>query len=154
MNFQSLYQRFSSVASLLQSPLLLIIRAYWGVQFVLTGWGKVTHLDKVAGYFESLHLPAPKLMVIMAGGTELIGGALLALGLISRFAALALSFTMCVAYATAEREALHAIFQDPDKFTQATPFLFLLVSLIILAFGPGAISVDRALYPETTKSGK
>ncbi len=152
MNFHSLYQRFAAVASYLQSPLLLILRGYWGIQFVLTGWGKLTNLTKVAGYFESLHLPAPKLMAMMAGGTELIGGALLALGLISRFAALALSFTMCVAYATAERESLDAIFHNPDKFTEATPFLFLLVSLIILAFGPGAISVDRAVFPETTRS--
>lgn len=154
MNFQSLYQRFSSVASYLQPLLLLIIRAYWGIQFVLTGWGKLSHLEKVAGYFESLHLPAPKIMAICAGSTELIGGALLALGLISRFAAFALTCVMCVAYATGDHDSLVEIFHDPDKFTSATPFLFLLASLIVLAFGPGAISVDRAVFPETTKSGK
>ena len=35
-----------------------------------------------------------------------------------------------------EQEALHALTSDPDKFVTAAPFLFLLASLIVLAFGP------------------
>jgi putative oxidoreductase len=53
---------------------------------------------------------------------------------------------MLVAYATAEREALHAIFSDTDKFVSATPFLFLLASVIVLAFGPGKLSLDYLFF--------
>ena len=52
---------------------------------------------------------------------------------------------MIVAYLTADSEALKSIFSNTDKFTSATPFLFLLTSLLVLAFGPGAFSADRLL---------
>jgi len=145
MKFRPLLDQFEGFVAWLQSPLLLVIRLYWGWSFMQTGWGKLTHLDRTAGYFESLHIPAAKLNALMAGGTECLGGALLLLGLYARFATPALVFTMIVAYATAEREALLAIVSDTDRFTGATPFLFLLVALIVFAFGPGKLSLDALL---------
>lgn len=50
------------------------------------------------------------------------------------------------AYATADREALVAIVSDTDRFTSAAPFLFLLASVIVLAFGPGKFSLDAMLF--------
>jgi len=126
----------------LQSPLLLAIRLYWGWQFVLTGRGKLLHLDRTANFFASLDIPAPKLNAVLASCTECTGGVLLLLGLFSRFASPALISVMCVAYATADKEALHAIFSNPDKFLGADPFLFLFAALIVFAFGPGRISLD------------
>jgi len=52
---------------------------------------------------------------------------------------------MLVAYATADKEALLAITSDPDQFLGAAPFLFLLASLLVLAFGPGKLSLDHLL---------
>ena len=46
-------------ASSLQSPFLLLVRLYWGWQFIETGWGKVNNIEKVTGYFTSLGLPLP-----------------------------------------------------------------------------------------------
>lgn len=137
--------KFDSVASYLQSPLLLIIRLYWGWSFAQTGWGKLTHLERTTNFFASLNLPAPKLNAILAGGTECLGGILLALGLFARPASVPLSFCMVVAYWTADREAVVALASDPDKFVAAAPFLFLLASLVVLAFGPGKFSLDALL---------
>jgi len=109
------------------------------------GWGKLLHLERAAGYFASMGIPAPLLNAIMAGGTECLGGGLLVLGLYARLASVPLIATMLVAYATAEREALAAITSAPDKFTSAAPFLFLLTAVVVLAFGPGAFLVDRLL---------
>jgi putative oxidoreductase len=145
MQLRPLLAKVDSVANFLQSPLLLVIRLYWGWQFAQTGWGKLTHLDRTAGYFESLNIPLPKVNAIMAGGTECAGGVLLALGLLARPASVPLIFTMLVAYWTADREALMAIGSDPDKFVTAAPFLFLLASLVVLAFGPGKLSLDALL---------
>ena len=103
------------------------------------------HLERTAGFFESLGIPAPHLNAVMAGGTECLGGLLLLLGLWARLASVPLIVTMCVAYATAERAALQAITSDPEKFTSAAPFLFLVVAVVVLAFGPGIFSVDRLL---------
>ena len=52
---------------------------------------------------------------------------------------------MMVAYIAADREALFSIFSDPDKFTGAAPYTFLVASLFVLIFGPGKASVDAFL---------
>ena len=54
-------------------------------------------------------------------------------------------------YATADKEALHTILSDTDKFTGAAPFLFLLACVIVFAFGPGKISLDAALSKKSAK---
>jgi putative oxidoreductase len=125
-----------------QDALLLLVRGYWGYQFALTGYGKLANLERVAGYFGSLGIPAPKLNAIMAGSTECFGGALLALGLFARPSSVALSSTMIVAYLTAHKEELGKIFTKPEAFTGADPFLFLYASLLVLACGPGLFSLD------------
>lgn len=145
MQPRALLAKFDTVANFLQSPLLLVIRLYWGWSFAQTGWGKLMHLDRTAGFFESLGIPLPKLSAVLAGGTECLGGILLALGLFARPASVPLIFTMLVAYWTADRDSLVAITSDPDKFVTAAPFLFLLASLLVLAFGPGKLSLDALL---------
>jgi putative oxidoreductase len=132
-------------ASMLQSPLLLAIRLYWGWQFCHAGWGKLQTHGDVTEYFMSLHIPLPGLNAWLVGVTECCGGMLLLIGLASRLAALPLIATMVVAYLTAEYESLQVIFSDSSKFIGATPFLFLLACLIVLAFGPGVFSFDYVL---------
>jgi putative oxidoreductase len=138
----------STAGSWLRSPFLLVVRVYWGWQFMQTGWGKLHGLDQVAGYFGSLGIPAPRLNAIVASSTELGCGTLIALGLLSRFASPPLVFCMCVAYATAEKESLHATFANADKFTSATPFLFMLAAVIVFVFGPGRLALDSLLFRE------
>jgi putative oxidoreductase len=142
---RSAYAALIYFASKLQSPLLHAIRLDWGGQFAQTGWGKLMHLPDTTEFFTSLGLPFPGLNAALAGSTECFGGTLLLLGLGSRLVAIPLIFTMIVAYSTADKEAAQAIFSDPDKFTAATPFLFLFACLIVLAFGPGKASLDYLL---------
>ncbi len=145
MQLPPVLEKFDRLASRLQAPLLLIVRLYWGWSFTQTGWGKLMNLERTAGYFESLHLPWPKLNALAAGSVECFGGLLLALGLFARPAAVPLVFTMIVAYATADHEAVRAIFSDPEQFTGAAPFPFLLAALVVLAFGPGRFSLDALM---------
>ena len=145
----SLESFLTKLGTWLQPLLLLIIRLYWGISFVLTGWGKLTHLSRTAGYFESLHIPLPMVNAVLASATESLGGALLALGLFARFASPALIFCMTIAYLTAEHDALVGIFSNPDGFTGATPFLFLFAALIVFAFGPGTLSLDTWIRKKT-----
>ena len=139
------YRLLIRFGNVLQHPVLLVMRLYWGWQLFLTGKGKLMHLDKTAGFFESLHIPMPKLNAIMAGSVECFGGLLLLLGLGSRLVSIPVAFTMIVAYVTADREAVVNIFSDPDKFTSAAPFLFLLTAIVVLAFGPGCFSLDAII---------
>jgi putative oxidoreductase len=132
-------------ASMLQSPFLLFVRVYWGLQLAQNGWGKLHNLGHVTEFFGSLGLPAPGFTAAFVSTIEFTGGLLLAIGLFSRFVGLVLSFDMLMAYFMADREALFAIFSDPDKFTAAAPYTILFAALLILIFGPGKIAVDTLL---------
>jgi putative oxidoreductase len=142
---QKLYRLWVAIISKLQSPFLLILRLYFGWQFFQTGKGKLMHLDKIAGYFATLHIPMPKLNAALAGTTECFGGLLLLLGLGSRIITVPLICTMIVAYLTADSDAVKNIFSKPDAFLSADEFLFLLTSVIVLIFGPGIFSLDAVI---------
>ena len=139
------YSFCEKALSHLQSPLLLAIRLYWGWQLAQSGWGKLHNLDNVAQYFASLNMPMPAKMAFFIACVEFFGGIFLALGLLSRLTALVLTVNMVMAYVIADREALFSFFSDPDKFSAAAPFVFLVASLIVLIFGPGKASLDSAL---------
>lgn len=140
---RSLYQRVFRAADYLQSPFLLLVRLYWGWQLIDSGWGKLHNLEKVTDFFTSLGLPVPAQMAVFISCVELFGGIFLALGLLSRLTALALTVNLITAYVTADREALFSIFSDPDKFYAAAPYTFLIASLIVLIFGAGKFSLDE-----------
>ncbi len=139
------YALFERAVSYLQSPLLLAVRLYWGWQLAQSGWGKLHNLDNVAQYFASLNMPMPAKMAFFIACVEFFGGIFLALGLLSRLTALVLTVNMIMAYVIADREAFFSFFSNPDKFSAAAPFVFLVASLIVLIFGPGKVSLDSAL---------
>jgi len=148
---RKLYGLLITIASAFQSVLLLVIRLYWGWQFAQAGWGKLQHLDRVTKFFTSLGIPMPHANAIFISVLELAGGILLALGLSSRLIALLFVGDMVVAYITADHEAFFSFISDPDKFVAASPFAFLLASLVILVFGPGRFSLDALLGRWFTK---
>lgn len=150
---QNLHGWFVKAVSALQSPFLLAVRLYWGWQLVQSGWGKLHNLPRVTDFFASLGLPLPAQTAFAISCLEFFGGICLAVGLLSRLTSLALTVNLIVAYITADREALFSIFSDPDKFYAATPYTFLVASLIILLFGPGKISVDTLLERVLKKPG-
>jgi len=152
--FQRAYRLLITAASYLQSPLLLALRLYWGWQFFGTGRAKLMNHEKFVGFFQGWHIPFPSLNVYMAGGTECFGGLLLLIGFGSRLVCLPLIFTMIIAYATAEIDSVKKIFDDPDKFVSAAPFLFMLACFVVLAFGPGKFSVDYLLERNVFKKNK
>jgi putative oxidoreductase len=139
------YRLLIRASSSLQSPFLLAVRLYWGWQFMQTGWGKLSDINKVVGFFTNLGIPAPALNAWFISGLEFGGGLLLIFGFGSRLIALPLVIDMIVAYIAADREALFSIISNPDKFTGAAPFTFLVASLIVLSFGPGKASLDALL---------
>jgi len=141
-----LYARCSSLVCYLQSPLLLLVRLYWGLQLVQSGWGKLHHLDKVTNFFTSLNIPFPAVSADFVSCLEFFGGILLILGLVTRFTGLLLTINMLVAYWTSDREALVSAFSsDPTKFYVADPYTFLVASVLVLIFGAGLFSLDALL---------
>jgi putative oxidoreductase len=145
LQLRKLYSGAAKLASYLQSPFLLFVRLYWGIQLSLNGWGKLHHLDKVTDFFTSLGIPAPGATATFVSTFEFLAGILLVLGLASRLVGLMLTVDMLVAYITADREALLSFVSDPDKFTAGAEYTLLFAGLIILIFGPGLIALDTVV---------
>lgn len=134
-----------TVLNYLRDPFLLIIRLYWGYSFYTAGRGKLLNLERTAGFFADLGIPAPKFQAIFVGSLECFGGWLLILGLASRLISIPLAFSMVVAFLTAHNEALKELFNEPDKVFAEAPFLFLYASVIIMTCGPGRLSLDTLI---------
>ena len=137
----------------LQTPLLLVIRLYWGWQFFQDGKGKLMNVAKVTEFFRGWHVPFPMFSVYFTGAIQCACGLLLLVGLAARLASVPLIFVMIGAYLTAEIDKVKHIFSDPDKFVTADPFLFMLAALIIFSFGPGKISLDRLIAGKPRDEG-
>ena len=139
------YGWFVAAGNALRSPVLLVIRLFWGWQFFLTGKGKLMDLSKPTQFFESLHIPLPHLNAILAACTECFGGLLLLVGLASRLISVPLMVLLTVAYCTADIDRVRVLLSDPDKFVTADEFLFLFAVVIVFVCGPGAFSLDALL---------
>lgn len=143
----ALYDGWVSLLNRLRPVLLLAIRIYWGIQFAIDGYGKLTHLARVTEFFSTLNLPAPGATALMVGLVEFGGGILFAIGLGSRLISLVLFVNMTVAYLSVpdDRTNFSHIFSSPSDFYNATPYTYWFAALIILIFGPGWIAVDTLL---------
>jgi putative oxidoreductase len=119
----------------------LLARVTLAAVFVPTGWGKLHALDKVTAFFTELGIPFPHANALFVGSTELVCGALLLVGLLTRFAAAPLIGSMVVAIATAKREQLDGLL---DVFG-LEEFLFIPLCVWLMVAGAGALSLDRLL---------
>ncbi len=141
------YAKLCCFLDCLQSPFLLAIRLYWGYHFIISGKGKLMHLERVTGFFGDLGIPFPHVNAMLAGTTECVGGLLLLVGLFSRLVSIPLAFVMCVAYATVHHDSLWTM----ETIIKQEPFTFLMVVMIVMIFGPGRFSVDYFLKTKFCK---
>ncbi len=127
---------------------LFIVRAFAGVAMALGhGWSKLVREGSIGPSeafvqgIEGMGFPMPLVAAWAAGLSELLGGALMAIGLLTRPAALAVAGTMAVA-----AFKVHA----NDPLWGASPskefaLLYLAVALLVFLAGPGRISFDRVI---------
>jgi putative oxidoreductase len=127
----------------LQNPLALAGRVLLSLMFVLAGIGKIGGFAGTAGYIASKGLPASELLTGLVILLEIGAGVALALGFLSRWAALALAaFTLIASL------IFHAYWSLPADQQMAQQLMFMkniaIIGglLFVAAFGPGAWSVD------------
>jgi putative oxidoreductase len=139
--------------SWLQSLALLLPRVAWGWELYLSGYRHLHDVPTMIERFTGWGVPMPRLSVYVSGTTEMVGGILLFFGLGARLISLPLLFNFIVAYVTASHAKLVKAFaaSSPDrlggleKLIDDDAFPFLCLSLIMIAFGPGWISIDGLL---------
>jgi len=125
----------------------LVVRLSVGIMFFGSGLGKLGKLPGLIGYFRSLGIPFPELQAPFVASTELVCGALVAVGLVTRPAALMLCGVMVVAIITAAAPEHHiqANWHGLLEFLYLSEWcLLLLLGWLVLA-GPGRASVDARL---------
>jgi putative oxidoreductase len=128
----------------LQPLLTLIGRVLLALMFIVSGYGKITNIGGTAGYIASVGLPMPQVLAIAAIIIELAAGIALVVGFKARWAAFALAvFTVVAAV------YFHNFWAMPPEKQMLQQILFLKNLaitgglLFVMAFGPGAWSVDK-----------
>jgi putative oxidoreductase len=125
----------------------LLTRLVIGQAFFLTGRGKLANFENTVSFFTDLGIPLPAANAAFVSRLEYFGGLLLVVGLLTRLTAFLLSSTMVVAMATADRELFVEALAGSGEagLTDVTPFVYLLLLLWLVVFGPGPLSLDRLL---------
>lgn len=119
--------------------------AAWAILRVVLGLGlalghgkdKLPPSDAFIGYLDGIGLPFPTVMAWLTLFAEFVCGLLLALGLITRFSALAILITMTVALLMAHGGQS---FSDREL-----PILYLAATIPFFVGGAGRFSFDRFL---------
>ena len=130
-------------------PALLVLRVFIGVCFIVHALGKlgIVGPGNMAGFtswLASEGLPFPALQARMAMLAELLGGACLVLGLLTRPACALLFGTMVVAARVGHKGGGYLITNDPPGAEYAINLAMICVVLGWL--GPGRYSLDALLF--------
>ncbi len=121
----------------------ILIRLLVGAVFLSEGIQKFLFPEtRGAGRFAKIGLPEPELLGSFVGGFEVICGALILLGLLTRLASLPLIIIMLVAMATTKTDILATKGFWEMLHASRTDWAMLLGSLFLLIKGGGRFSVD------------
>ncbi|ABZ77014.1 DoxX family protein [Shewanella halifaxensis HAW-EB4] len=120
MQLIKLYQKFLKLLQYGEGVAPLALRLYLAPVLMQAGYNKLSNFSDSAAWFGNpdwgLGLPFPEVMVALAAGTELFGGALLIVGLATRLVAIPLGFTMLVAALSVHIENGWLAIADPSSW--------------------------------------
>ena len=133
------YDWSRAVAGLFTWAAPLAVRITVGVVFMGTGWTKLHNLPAITKNFTALGIPAPEILTPFVSGVEFVGGILLLVGLLTRFAAVPLMLVMVVAIISAKLTDIDSLetllgFEEVSYFVM---FAWLAIA------GPGPVSLDH-----------
>lgn len=120
----------------------LLLRVVVGVIFLVHGWQKLQGgVPGTAGFLATLGFPAPEFFAVLLIAAEVIGGALLIIGLYTHWAAKILSIVALVALVTVHLSKGFAVTTGGYEYI----LLILAATLSVMAMGGGRWSVDAHL---------
>ncbi|AUD00723.1 DoxX family protein [Spirosoma pollinicola] len=132
-------KKLFSTEAILPNTGLALVRVLIGLFLVYHGWEvfDAAKMKEYAAWDVFKQDSSPALMVYLGKGSELVAGALLTIGLLSRLACLIIIGTMLYI----------SFFVGHGKiwYEDQHPFLFVLLALVFFFAGPGKWSVDTLL---------
>ena len=147
---------------------VILIRIAVGAVFLSEGTQKFLFPNELgAGRFIKIGIPAPEVMGPFVGTVEIVCGALIIVGLLTRLAAIPLIIDMCVALISTKLPILlgHGFWRfSLSKLSSygfwsmahegRTDFAMLLGSILLLIVGAGAWSLDAQLAANKQRDEK
>lgn len=125
-----------------------VARGIAGVIFLYHGWQKFQQgISNVAGFFDSLGVPLPEVSAWGVAILELVGGAFLIVGLLSRIVALLFVFLMIGSTLFAKID-VGLIAPQGGGAGAELDLALLACAAVVLFAGPGALALDHALKIE------
>ena len=124
--------------------IMFVFRVLVGLTFAAHGYAKMFkggRIEGTAGWFDSMGMKPGRVHAYLASLTEMGSGVLLALGLLTPFAAAAMVGVMIVAGWTVHRDNGFFIVSEGWEYT----FVVALMAVVIGGLGPGGWSVDAAI---------
>jgi uncharacterized membrane protein YphA (DoxX/SURF4 family) len=139
----------------------ILIRLIVGGTFLSEGVQKFLFADELGvGRFVKIGIPHPELMAPFVGGCEIVCGALLILGLLTRLVAIVMIINISVAILSTKIPLLlgHGLWMFnlskansygfwPMVHEARTDFAMLLDGIFLLIVGAGCLSFDRLFSP-------
>ena len=124
---------------------LLLLRLVVGVVMFVAGWMKLFDfgVDTFAKALATEGVPLPEFFAWAVTLLEVVGGAFIIIGLLSRITALLLAIDMVVAILLVTIDI--GFLSSTGKSGAELNLLLIAGLMVILLGGPGSISVDRAL---------
>jgi putative oxidoreductase len=126
----------------LQSVFLLGLRLWVSWQFLKSGWLKLADWDTTLFLFQEEYrtpLLSPELAAVAGTFGELFFPLLLIFGILSRYAAIGLSAVNILAVVSYS----HVLLASGFEAALGQHYLWGLMLLVIVVFGPGSLSVQR-----------
>lgn len=134
-------------------PAVILIRLMVGAIFLSEGMQKFLFPEELGvGRFVKIGIPAPTVMGPLVGGCEIVCGALILMGLLTRVATLPLIIDMLVAISTTKMPLLLKSGFWAMAHEARVDYAMLLGLLFLFIVGAGPWSVDTLLASKSDKA--
>ena len=136
---------------------ILLVRVLIGLFFAISGARKLFLVVSRQTMYTTLaraKVPFPKLMTYFVSSAEFVGGSVLAAGLLSSLASVALLVDMAVAILTTKLSAMPkglSPLERVDNLLYLPEVLYVLIFFWMICSGPGKLSVDYWLADQLQK---
>jgi len=120
---------------------VLLMRIFVGYFFTETGWAKLHNLQTFTERFQEWGIPFPAFNAALSAGAECFCGALVLVGLATRFASVPMVINMLVAVITVKAKMATGV---NDYFEMDEPLYALAFAWLVFS-GPGKVSLDALI---------